>query len=208
MDATLQPILAQPFAKAIDSLAERMRPYAWRDDPNSLRAKSCGACYEWYYSYAKQFQPAVVVEIGVQRGYSAIAFLLGHPGIRTLYLFDNDQDGYPLSEALSQIERAKAHVGSSAQLFPFHLDTQQTRTLPVYEPVDLAHVDGLHTFEGASHDLALILPHLRLGGVVVMDDLWLDGVRKAAENFSTQHPDWEHTQVPAHTTHQLSRRLH
>jgi len=192
--------------KAVESLEGVMSRYAWRDDPNSIRAKSCGACYEYYFTYAQQFRPAVVVEIGVQRGYSAIAFLLGYPEIKRLYLFDNDADGYPLAEAVRQIERAKTDLGSTAELVPVLLDTQSVGALPVPGPVNLAHVDGRHTREAASHDLGLVAPLIAPGGRIVMDDLWHPGVLEAAGLFAQEYADWQHTTIPAHTTHQLSTR--
>lgn len=194
------------LTKTVDSLADRLAPYAWRDDENSIRNKAGGNCYEWHASLTARFRPQVVVEIGVQRGYSAIAMLMGYPGIRSMYLFDNEADGYRLSEAMERIGRAREAVCSVTEIYARTLDTQTVEGLPVPMLVDLAHVDGLHTFQGASHDLELVAPMLRAGGVVVIDDLWMPDVLDAAERFRLDHPGFDCVDIPSDTKHRVFRK--
>jgi len=190
--------------KMVPSLAAALQPYAWRDDANSIKAKGCHACYEYYYSYARILQPAVVVEIGVQRGYSAISMIIGHPGIKQMHLFDNDADGYQLDTALQQIRQACRHYQSGTKLACHKLDTQEIFSLPVNGMIDFAHIDGQHTYAGCSHDLELVACLVRPGGWLVVDDLWIPEVCRAAQEFAKANADWSHSLVPAHTTHQLS----
>lgn len=48
-------------------------------------------------------------------------------------------------------------------------------------PIAMAFVDGLHTFEGATNDIA-ITQHC-IGAVVVDDYTWNDGVRRVCDNY-------------------------
>ncbi len=46
------------------------------------------------------------------------------------------------------------------------------------EPYDLINVDGDHTYEGARHDLEYTLPLLRVGGLLLFDDLQIPEVMR------------------------------
>ena len=50
---------------------------------------------------------------------------------------------------------------------------------------DLVFIDGDHSEEAVLADLRRTLPLLRRGGLVVLHDTNLDGVRRAAESFGT-----------------------
>jgi predicted O-methyltransferase YrrM len=49
-----------------------------------------------------------------------------------------------------------------------------------FDEIDFLHIDGDHSEEAVTLDIALWLPHVRSGGVVVLDDVSWHGVRYAA----------------------------
>lgn len=50
---------------------------------------------------------------------------------------------------------------------------------------DLVFIDGDHSEDAVLRDIQSVLPLLRPGGLVVLHDTNLDGVRRAAESFGT-----------------------
>lgn len=60
--------------------------------------------------------------------------------------------------------------------------------------IDFAYVDGDHSYEGVSADLAALFPKMRVGGVMAFDDYhrrgwWGDGVIRAINEFLGRYPD-------------------
>ena len=59
--------------------------------------------------------------------------------------------------------------------------------------IDFAYLDADHSFDGVLADLEALLPKLRVGGVVMLDDYhqkgwWGDGVIRALNTFAGRHP--------------------
>lgn len=187
-------------------MAELLAPFAWRDDETAHKTAASKNYYEWYFTYASILRPGIVAEIGVQRGYSAMAMLMGNPAMRRLYLFDNESYGFSLATAVQQIHQAQVTCGSLTDIRAFLLDTQKIGALPIPDRLDLAHVDGLHTTEGAMHDLALMAQLIRPGGCIILDDLNQPDVDKAAAAFMAAYPEYDHERIPTYTGHLVSIR--
>lgn len=116
------------------------------------------------------------LEIGVRRGRSLAMAARGNPHLRVVG-FDLWQPGYagmknPGPEFVSA-ELTK--MGFAGELEFVSGDSR--RTVPAYFAgggdayFDLITVDGDHTLEGAEADLINILPHVRVGGAVILDDI-------------------------------------
>ncbi len=61
------------------------------------------------------------------------------------------------------------------------------------ESISFAYVDGDHSYEGVSSDLAALFPKMKKGGIMAFDDYhrrgwWGDGVIRAINEFLGQHP--------------------
>jgi predicted O-methyltransferase YrrM len=136
----------------------------------------------------RRFKPNKIVEIGVRLGYSAHAFLCAMP--RASYTgFDivggrhggTDIAGLEYPDQILKRDFPEATIRLVKQ------NTQETKDLGLAD-VDFFHVDGDHSFEGASHDMALAWKALRSGGVMVVDDYdFLPRVRKAVDIFLANH---------------------
>lgn len=54
-------------------------------------------------------------------------------------------------------------------------------------PIDLIHVDGNHDRAAVTRDIDLFLPHMKPGGILVMDDIAWPSVRPVFEQLCEEH---------------------
>ena len=121
--------------------------------------------YKIYWSIGRAFKPESYLEIGVRFGHSIVSMAKGSQQLKTVFGFDNEldvQNGLKFAEVkirplVADFKLAKA-------------DTQTLATLDI-TPVDIAHVDGMHTYDGVRHDCELALSALKPGGLLLIDDV-------------------------------------
>lgn len=138
--------------------------------------------YSYYYAIGRVINPRRYLEIGVRYGYSIKAIVDGS-GIpwNETEVYGVDFESEPPSNQI-----AMDHLGSRLKRFELLKDdSQELRNLYI-PPVDLGHVDALHTEDGVYHDIRLVWRCLKPGGVLLIDDCIPGGiVRKGAERFIT-----------------------
>jgi len=121
-------------------------------------------------------RPRSYLEIGVRRGRSLAVVAAAWPEVN-LVGFDLWIPNYAYMENPGPefVEAELRRVGHRGRLALVSGDSRET--VPAYLAAnpdaffDLITVDGDHTPEGAANDLANVLPRLRLGGVVILDDV-------------------------------------
>ena len=176
--------LSEEAARSVAAVLERLTPcqdltlkqmlYQWAQDT-----------FRGHWRYADLFttlwaatliRPASYLEIGVRRGWSAAVVGAAAPQC-AIYGFDlwppeydgiaNPGPGFVTAElAAAGHEGAVTLVsGDSHETIPDFL----RRHPELY--FDLITVDGDKTVRGVSSDLANVLPRLKVGGIVVCDDL-------------------------------------
>ena len=129
-------------------------------------------------------RPRVVVEVGVERGYSSATILaaLEERGEGALHSVDIP----PLREAADFTgkaipERLRARwqltVGPSRRVLGQLAERVQ--------PVDLFVHDGDHSYDAQLEDLEVVWPRLRPGAIVLVDDVWTAAVFDFAESHGT-----------------------
>lgn len=114
------------------------------------------------YRTALLLQPKKIVEIGVQCGYAARAFLEACPEAEYIG-FDisgRDHGFIKWSRRLLRPFNARIYCG---------YDTQKSQDLELSD-VDLFHVDGSHKAGHCYHDMVLAAKTLRPGGAMLVDD--------------------------------------
>ena len=130
-------------------------------------------------------KPVDTIEIGLAYAYSTLhvceALLInGNPTARSVAIDPNQLTGYA-SAGLRVLD----HAGV-ADLVEFHPEESQ-QALPGFikdgRCFDLAFVDGNHRFDYVFVDLFFLRRLLRKGGVVILDDYDLPGIRKAISFF-------------------------
>lgn len=153
------------------------------DDQKTMFAEweAVAQYYGIKHSLAMRVRPARILEIGVRRGYSAFAFLSGawtseYLGIDALNgTYGGTTDCYKWAERL---------LANFPNVTLLHADTQKMDRLFTTEKFDLVHVDGDHSEAGALHDMELVWPQVRRGGLMVVDDYdYQPAVRKAVHSF-------------------------
>jgi predicted O-methyltransferase YrrM len=137
-----------------------------------------GDLYAWLVT---QRRPRTVVEFGSGFGVSGMYFTAGleENGFGHLYSFEINEDWAQVAE------RAIAKVSNRFTLtrgaFEDHVDA-------VPGPIDLAFVDGIHTYDFVMKQWEILQPRMSAGGLVLFDDIrygqgmheaWLEIARSA-----------------------------
>jgi hypothetical protein len=123
----------------------------------------------------------VVVEVGVARGYTSAALLAALAPAGRLHSIDlppldeDERSFVGTAVPASFRERWSLQLGPSAALLAQLLE----RT----GEIDLFLHDGDHSYRSQREDLETAWPHVRPGGVALVDDIWTPAVR----DFAAEH---------------------
>ena len=121
--------------------------------------------YNYYAAYGRAFRPRRILEIGVRRGYSALALIKGAGTVAGYVGIDSERE-LPGGNALAQ---AGLRAACQCDIEVQSADTQ-TRFPQLLPNFDLAHVDGAQSGTAVAGDLLHVGPLLRLGGVIILGD--------------------------------------
>ncbi|MGH8107803.1 MAG: class I SAM-dependent methyltransferase [Arenimonas sp.] len=149
------------------------------------------------YSVAELGQPENYLEIGVRRGRSACMVASASPDT-TIYAFDMWQENYAANDNLGPdfVKSELQKIGHAGRIEFVSGDSHQT--LPKFfseNPglsFDLITVDGDHSLEGAWADLCDVVGKLRIGGVIVFDDIdnpYCPGLIDVWDRFLKAYPE-------------------
>lgn len=133
------------------------------------------------YDLVATLRPALLVELGVDRGESYFAFCQSADengtgtrcaGIDT-WRGDQHAGGYDETTFAEVVEHNRANYGSFSTLLRSDFDD----ALSKFEPggIDVLHIDGLHTEAAVRHDVDSWLPKLRAGGILLLHDVDVRG---------------------------------
>ena len=152
------------------------------------------------YDLVAVMKPAVLVELGVDRGESYFAFCQAAAehqtatrcfGIDTWH-GDEHAGGYDETTFTQVSEHNRANYESFSTLLRSSFDD----ALPRFdkESIDVLHLDGLHTEAAVRHDLDSWLPKLRPGAILLLHDVgirskWF-GVWKVWAELQQQSRSW------------------
>jgi hypothetical protein len=122
-------------------------------------------------------RPAVLVELGVDRGESYFAFCQSAAenqtgtrcfGIDT-WRGDQQAGGYDETTFAEVSEHNRAHYAKFSTLVRSGFDDALIRFEA--DSIDVLHIDGLHTETAVRHDIDSWLPKLRPGGILLLHDV-------------------------------------
>ncbi len=156
---------------------------------------------------ARLLRPERYLEIGVRRGRSLAVVAAACPDCALVGFDLWDKPTYAgMPNPGPEFVRAElARLGHRGPLELIKGDSRQT--VPAYLEAhpeawfDLITVDGDHSEEGAAADLRLVLPRLKLGGVVVFDDIchpahpYLHQVWRREVASDRRFACWEYTEL-------------
>lgn len=156
--------------------------------------------YADYAGIGRRYAPKRVLEIGVRFGYSGIAITSGalaggarppvqYVGLDAEFFAGNTNDerySNYRSNAIAAENFRRYRPGVEATFY-----TCDTRNgLPdeiLIQQFDLINVDGDHSYEGAFGDMNRVWSLLASGGIMIVDDTGMEGVRRAVEQFRNEH---------------------
>ena len=140
--------------------------------------------YPVFWTVAQLVQ-GPILEVGTGNGFSALVFLTAtdkrHGGadnrVYTVdhYQGDTHSDFKPTIEATEQaIEKGILRLGLNMTAIPtrFGLYAGESATVAQQwkRKVDVLYIDGDHTYEGCKLDVMAWLPHLKVGGYLLLHD--------------------------------------
>ena len=142
-----------------------------------------------------RIKPTTIVELGVDYGFSTLCFCL--PNIGTVYgidCFEGDvQTGIRNTEN-SVIENCKKLQIQNLVLIKDKFDDVQRRWT---KPIDILHIDGLHTYDAVSNDYAKWQKFVREDGIVLFHDTCVEdpsfGVKKLFDSIQLPKANFKHS---------------
>ena len=151
-------------------------------------------------------RPASYLEIGVRRGRSSAVIAATAPEC-DIYGFDLWLEGYGGQDNPGPdfVQGELARAGHRGEVSLVSGDSR--RTVPEFLRAhpdlyfDIINVDGDHSVGGAARDLANVLPRLKIGGVIVFDDIvtapWLVSVWERLVKRDRRFRTWEYAEARA-----------
>jgi hypothetical protein len=152
------------------------------------------------YDLVAVMKPALLVELGVDRGESYFAFCQAAAenqtgtrcfGIDT-WRGDQHAGGYDETTFAQVSEHNRAKYESFSTLLRSSFDDALARFQA--ESIDVLHLDGLHTEAAVRHDVKSWLPKLRPGGILLLHDVRVQskgfGVWKIWTELEQQSRSW------------------
>ena len=132
------------------------RPTRWRSSADA------GDLYSWL---VQQRAPKTVVEFGSAFGVSGMYFAAGLEGAGAghLYTFDINSGWADIAERNIRLISNRFTMTRGA--FEDHVE------MVVRAPVDLALVDGIHTYEFVIRRYRILKPRMARGGIILLDDI-------------------------------------
>lgn len=129
------------------------------------------------YDLVATLRPALLVELGVDRGESYFGFCQAASEHRTgtrcfgvdTWRGDHHAGGYDEATFTQVSEHNHAYYESFSTLL--RSDFHEALSRFQDETIDLLHLDGLHTEAAVRHDLESWLPKLRPGGLLLLHDV-------------------------------------
>jgi hypothetical protein len=152
------------------------------------------------YDLVSVLKPAVLVELGVDRGESYFTFCQATLENKTrtrcfgidTWRGDEHAGGYDETTFAQVSSHNAANYGAFSTLLRSTFDDALSRFEE--SSVDLLHVDGLHTEIAVRHDLDSWLPKLRPGGILLLHDVGVRskgfGVWKVWEDLQAKGRSW------------------
>lgn len=126
-------------------------------------------------------RPRKILEIGTFRGATALLLASNAPEA-TVYTLDLPIDASDAQLPMTPIDREIVSAGRTQMVYEGTPEAERIVQLwgdsatfdfdRVGDGIDLAFIDGAHSYEYVRNDTQKILPRMRPGGVIIWDDYW------------------------------------
>jgi hypothetical protein len=145
--------------------------------PELYTSSAWGGLETLGYEIIGHFRPKVVVELGTHVGLSALAMGLALRRLgdgAKLYAVDcwegDDHTGAYGQEIYDTFVKRVNELELESTIVPLKMYFDDARD-KVATPIDLLHIDGLHTLDAVKHDWETFGPLVRPGGLVMFHDV-------------------------------------
>lgn len=149
----------------------------------------------WLYDWCRREVPKATLEIGLAYGYSALYFLaairengIGHH--TAIDPFQSYWKGVGAGQA--------ARVGMSEEF-----SLVEERSFPALVHLadrglkfDVIFIDGNHRYDDVLVDFILSVSVCSIGGLILLDDMWMPSITRAAAFIRTNRKDFEEIKTP------------
>ena len=129
---------------------------------------------EAFYRIATHAKPQCIVELGTGLGLSTLYWAKAAPQAQ-VHTFEGDAALANLDRALFEREKAfniTLHEGLFEETLPAYLQTKPR--------IDIAFIDGDHTYEATLRNFRMLLSFLHENSIVIFDDIhWSSGMERA-----------------------------
>jgi predicted O-methyltransferase YrrM len=130
--------------------------------PDAVRSASgLGDLYAWL---VEQRRPHIVVEFGSAFGVSGMYFTTGMEAARCGHLYSFEINREWADTAERNIRSISNRVTLTRAAFEDSIDV-------IPGQIDIAFVDGIHTYQFVKDQYAILEPRLAPGGIVIFDDI-------------------------------------
>jgi len=125
----------------------------------------------------RRMRPSTLVEIGTHRGGTLACWAAVAPPGAHIISIDLPAASEDTDMLAASIARVRARLRPSQRLTTISANSHDARTLTRLKQalagasIDVLWIDGDHTYEGVSQDMAMYAPLVRRGGIVAMHDI-------------------------------------
>jgi len=137
---------------------------------------------EAFYRIAKHANPQCIVELGSGLGLSTLYWAKAAQQAQ-VHTFEGDAELANLDRALFEREKASniiLHEGLFEETLPVYLQTNPR--------IDIAFIDGDHTYDATIGNFRMMLPFLHENSTVIFDDIhWSSGMERAWNEIKTMN---------------------
>jgi cephalosporin hydroxylase len=157
------------------------------------------SAWDGHYNFAewlvRETRPSTIVELGVDYGYSLLTF--ASQGIGTVYgidCFAGDQQTSFRDTERFVLEKFKQTEIDNVVLIKDYFSSANERWV---KPIDILHIDGLHTYEAVKEDYDSWSKFVKDGGVILLHDTCVFdrnfGVWKLFEEIQLPKVNFQHS---------------
>lgn len=137
-------------------------------------------CHMLYHA-VRHYKHSNVLELGSSLGISTAYLAAAHPDVQLVSMEGNPTCAEYTRKLLDELDLHKAKVITG------NFDNKLKTTLQSMGSIDLAYMDGNHSYDATMRYFQQILPYTHNKSVLVLDDIyWSDGMLQAWEEIKNQ----------------------
>jgi predicted O-methyltransferase YrrM len=154
----------------------------------------------WLYDLCLNVRPRATIEIGMAYGYSTLYFLAALAKYRggQHIAIDPCETSMWHGIGLAQVRAAFGGIPDTFTFIEDRSDRVATDLARNNRTFDMIFIDGPHLFEHALADFHLYAPLCTMGGHIILDDVWMPGVRTLTDFVRANRLDFVEVPVGEH----------